>query len=815
MNYAVSFRPNFDIIEVGPDRVLFKSENLTLEVNGTGIRDFLRCLVPLLNGSNNVNNICERLPEYKKKDIERIMQILIRKKILEKRTFDEDLASIPANSPQMELISEIGLSKIPVATKLVESNVAIIGLGAHGAQLASSLAHEGIGKIKCLDPASIRKEDLYLSNIFTTKDIGKSREEALAKFLLRRGYGTKIETSGVKRISFEAVQKLITNCDMAICCMDKGFTSAYYWLNKAAIAQNCTFLVSSLEGNRATVGPMIVPNNTACFMCYRMRRLANERRYSNAIAYERFLDAQRDDGLHRRANLNIAAALVGNLLALEAFKHLADISPSQLLGRVLRINFLNLKTEYHDIHRVPQCPECGRKPRYKPASNLIFDEKKSTNILELEHALVSPVTGIIRSLKPIHKTSSEPSIPFVFTAAHSNFNYNDKFDEYFLTASGKGMTLDEARASALGEAIERYCSVQYDPNQLTRAKYSEIKENAVNPQELVLYSSDQYSSKFPYGRFSIDSEIMWTEGYSLLRNKWRMIPATSAYLDYSPVNKSDFLFAPTSNGIACGSNRTEAIMNGLLEVIERDAFLITWMCKLPMPVVNLDSIIDENIQSILRAYERSKIKIHVNAILLDTNVPTFLAIAIDSSDGEPFVIAGLAAHIDPILGIQKALLEIGQVHHSLLHMRRRSSYPRKIASLMNFHNVKKLEDHAILYTSSKLLSAFNFLLNNKSIDVKTIPRIKGNTSVEKLKSILSTLDRLHVDVIVKELTTSDISDLGLSVFRVIITEFQPIHFGYDEPRLGGKRLFQLPRRLGFSTRTLQAKDLNVFPHPLS
>jgi ribosomal protein S12 methylthiotransferase accessory factor len=62
---------------------------------------------------------------------------------------------------------------------------------------------------------------------------------------------------------------------------------------------------------------------------------------------------------------------------------------------------------------------------------------------------------------------------------------------------------------------------------------------------------------------------------------------------------------------------------------------------------------------------------------------------------------------------------------------------------------------------------------------------------------------------------SDIAGHGFHVVRTLITGLQPIHFGYGEERLGGRRLFELPQKLGFADRARAVTDLNMCPHPLA
>lgn len=160
------------------------------------------------------------------------------------------------------------------------------------------------------------------------------------------------------------------------------------------------------------------------------------------------------------------------------------------------------------------------------------------------------------------------------------------------------------------------------------------------------------------------------------------------------VSNNEYLFNSTSNGLAAGPSYTQAILSGLLEVIERDAFLITWLCKLPMPKVRLDSIKSKHTQNIIQMYQRRGIEIHINALILDTCIPTFLATAMDLSDNGPAVTVGLSSDVDSEMGIFKALQEIGQIRPHLKQAMRSSFQLADISQVSSLlDNVKNTLDN--------------------------------------------------------------------------------------------------------------------------
>jgi len=65
------------------------------------------------------------------------------------------------------------------------------------------------------------------------------------------------------------------------------------------------------------------------------------------------------------------------------------------------------------------------------------------------------------------------------------------------------------------------------------------------------------------------------------------------------------------------------------------------------------------------------------------------------------------------------------------------------------------------------------------------------------------------------LTTPDVTPFPIRVVRTIVTDLQPIHFGFGMERLGGRRLFELPRKLNYAESIRTETQLNRCPHPMA
>jgi ribosomal protein S12 methylthiotransferase accessory factor len=130
--------------------------------------------------------------------------------------------------------------------------------------------------------------------------------------------------------------------------------------------------------------------------------------------------------------------------------------------------------------------------------------------------------------------------------------------------------------------------------------------------------------------------------------------------------------------------------------------------------------------------------------------------------------------------------------------------------------VKTLEDHSAFHSLPEQLREFEFLWQRGEYACIEDFANRSDGNVEHdLAHCLASLTRNGHRVAYVDLTLPDVASCGIHVVRAIATGLQPIHFGHDQARLGGTRLFELPARLGFSAGTVDVDALNPCPHPLA
>jgi ribosomal protein S12 methylthiotransferase accessory factor len=286
-------------------------------------------------------------------------------------------------------------------------------------------------------------------------------------------------------------------------------------------------------------------------------------------------------------------------------------------------------------------------------------------------------------------------------------------------------------------------------------------------------------------------------------------------MSYEPRSPDELLFAPSSNGLAAGPSLKNAILRATFEVLERDAFLITWYNRLRGQRVDPLLHADGAVVDLCKAYRRRGVQIEAYRLSTDHPCHVFVALSIqeDPEDG-PAAVVGLGAEVDPTIALRRAILEVGQVRPALRIRMRDPSNQKRLAELVQDpHRVSTLPDHDLLYASTQMLSAFDFLRSFGPGE--PVSRTNAPTDSEKLDLIVNHFRSDGGDILYCNLTPPDMAALGLYTARVLLPGFQPIDFGWSERRLGGRRLFDLPVRLNLATGPSSASSLNSLPHPVA
>ncbi len=274
-------------------------------------------------------------------------------------------------------------------------------------------------------------------------------------------------------------------------------------LNQQRVADRTPWLIVQPSGAFPLVGPLFRPGDGACWTCLFDRMIRNRE-------VKGFLDRGPAQAVSisplARNTLGQSAA---QFAALEVAKAIATGFRTELNDHIFSNDLLGATIVKHYVAARPQCPTCGarklRDPRRAPepieigaGAKLVMTSggyrtvsSRATVARFRKH--VTPLTGVVTRLERI-----EADLPMNtnFYAAHNFSAPAQNVDELRsgLTGGsfGKGSTAEQAEASALMEAIERYSGIfQGDEIRLTRRFSDFAPGEAIAPNDVLLFSDAQ------------------------------------------------------------------------------------------------------------------------------------------------------------------------------------------------------------------------------------------------------------------------------------------------------------------------------------
>jgi ribosomal protein S12 methylthiotransferase accessory factor len=337
-------------------------------------------------------------------------------------------------------------------------------------------------------------------------------------------------------------------------------------------------------------------------------------------------------------------------------------------------------------------------------------------------------------------------------------------------------------------------------------RYHEIRR----PSDYAMFHPQQPGGHLPPDEHT---PLAWTWGWSLVRRCPILVPACLVYMPYFPCfreNGEQVVGPAVSTGVACAETLEEAVLRGIYESVERDAFMIVWSNRLPIPHVKIEShpVLRRLYQKRLR---REGLRYIVLRTTTDIPLPSFLCLLIDEHRTPAMICAGGATDLDPVRAVGKAMTEAVQTREWAKFLGGRGA---KFQFAPDFSDVRDFEDHVALYAYGDMLQAVAFLLqdDNGSIADCWDNESTGNATGD-LEKTVSIMTELNLETIALDLTTPDVSECGFRVTRAMVPELQPLDADYLHRFMGGRRLYEVPWRMGYRDSPTTMETLNPNPHP--
>jgi adenylyltransferase/sulfurtransferase len=341
------------------ESLVFTSGRRRIRVTGRGLGEFFQHVAPLLDGQRTLDQIEQAVaPLFSRADLEGALLLLAGHQLLEDGAADaageEQRAGL---APQLNFFHELG-GGFTCQQRLAASTVTIIGATGAAAQAALSLALAGVGTLRLSDPHSITPADIYLSAVFDRQDIGSMRADALGRKVLSVAPEATCLALTAQSHTEDDLARVVSGSHFVVCSVDAGLSSLLYQLNRVCHANRIPWTSAAVSGFEGILGPTVLPGQTPCYLCYRMRAVACAESPEDEFAFQRFLDQRKQDDSGERENLVFTCGTMGHLLGLEAMKCLTGAAEPAVAAGILAVDFLTMTTTKHTVLQKPWCPVC-------------------------------------------------------------------------------------------------------------------------------------------------------------------------------------------------------------------------------------------------------------------------------------------------------------------------------------------------------------------------------------------------------------------------------------------------------------------------
>lgn len=600
--------------------------------------------------------------------------------------------------------------------------------------------------------------------------------------------------------------------DVCICLVMDGFQEKVLEEFENCIPLYCEYVSVFGIFNNIFIGNRRKKNDEGCLECIVDRYIMTRKDRQELFEIKKYLQDKSD-------------ALAVSNLTKSLGKLIINIVYQRRYGKleVSIINSENLSYKTSSFLPISTCKRCGR----------LIEDSKEITLKEFTDALsnenikyrkydmryfkniltdmyVDNNFGIFNFLLDDVETSYSVSV--------ANLPIKNGKDE---VGVGRTNSYETSKSVAILEGLERYSGMEsrYKKTVISEA-YDKLKSKALDPITLGLHSEKQYEQPgFIFKKYKSDKKINWVWGYSLSNKECILVPESIGYYGINIRDYSENRFVyEISNGCALGGSLLEACMSGMLEVIERDAFLITWYTKIPLPILDISKIENKEIKLMISRFQYNfSYQIHIFDMTLDTGVPTVLALAKNmNEDNRMNIMCAAGCNMQYEKAIEGALHELCGIIPAL-NKKFKKRYSELKEMVKNFMLVQTMEDHSLLYGLKEMESEFDFLLKPTK-RIKTYSDDVINYSgvlIDDFNSVIERLRRLNLEVIAVNQTAKELKYSGVHCAKVIIPGMLPMTFGHKYKRINNlDRLFIVPKKLNHDIKNInEIKNGNVSPHP--
>lgn len=390
--------------------------------------------------------------------------------------------------------------------------------------------------------------------------------------------------------------------------------------------------------------------------------------------------------------------------------------------------------------------------------------------------------GVIQEVDEIKEPPGTPQMfpHYAVTVANTHPLSSDGVDHE--RAGATGMTVSEAKQRAFGEAVERYCLSIFNKETMSIG-YARKDSDRVAPEVFNKFQSPLEKR-----------EYYWVSVYDLIADETVSIPAHLVYHPFIPLN--GYIRNTITTGAAAHTTYRDATQGALLEAIERDQYIISYLNELENPVID-ERWLTRTQEEIIANFSKHHFDVELYYLTVDAPIHVVLVALQDEwNDVYEF---GLSAGFEMESTITDALVESYQTHTWMKRVDPNTIPP---------DNVNGLDARAQFWKAKDDFQGIGHWVETDSPTLSSPPSV-----VKEVEGLIDWFDDQSMNVYMRDLTTRDVGEANIKTVRAVIPQLHPLYLSEEYRYTGGERVVSAPVSAGFRDTRRNRNNLNPVPQP--
>jgi bacteriocin biosynthesis cyclodehydratase domain-containing protein len=317
-------------IDLGDGRLQFRAAGYAFTLQSQLFIEVFQTIRPLLDGHHTIKQISSSGGEdIRPTTVTFLLKILRAHGLLQEGDVPKSLSptDLSENDPELRFLSHFEPDSLGLLVSLLGARIGVVGAKRLKSFIQNAIHDAGIKQII---------------------DFG----------FLHSAEGQQTNSKGDLEGALQGVDFLVA------CQESPGFTF-FETINQACLATGTRWIHVAIEGTTALLGPTIIPNQTACYVCYESRVNSNLRDLDNYLAYKNKMSHGAetvDEGF-----FGPLWSLLASHVAIEVTRIVSGFASPETIGRFYLIDQMSPEAVGHNVLRVPRCSACySREPMREP-----------------------------------------------------------------------------------------------------------------------------------------------------------------------------------------------------------------------------------------------------------------------------------------------------------------------------------------------------------------------------------------------------------------------------------------------------------------